>query len=114
MRDELTAALQARWEESLADEATDGAAGLGEVEEGVDDVLAALAAALQPVEGVVPGVSPACQRCPADRPCRLSGCRVMDRAVGQRHDKLVPQRFQQPDGMAGTGTPVIAKRRKLR
>jgi hypothetical protein len=50
-RDELAAALQARWEESLADEATDGAAGVGEVEEGVDDFLAALMAALQPVEG---------------------------------------------------------------
>ena len=97
MRDELTAALQARWEESLADEVTNGAAGLGEVEEGVDDFLAALVAALQPVEGVVPGVSPACQRCPAESgPCRLSGCRVMDRAVGQRHDKLVPQQLQQP------------------
>jgi len=83
MRDELTAALQARWEESLADEVTNGAAGLGEVEEGVDDFLAALVAALQPVEGVVPGVSPACQRCPAGLgPCHLSGCRMMDRAVG--------------------------------
>jgi hypothetical protein len=58
MRDELTAALQARWEESLADEATDGGDGVGEVEEGVDDFLAALVAALQPVEVVVPGVSP--------------------------------------------------------
>jgi hypothetical protein len=63
MRDELTAALQARWEESLADEAADGAAGVGEVEEGIDDFLAALVAALQPVEGVVPGVSPACPGC---------------------------------------------------
>jgi hypothetical protein len=58
MRDELTAALQARWEESLTDEATDGGDGVGEVEEGVDDFLAALVAALQPVEVVVPGVSP--------------------------------------------------------
>jgi len=66
MRDELTAALQARWEESLADEATDGGDGVGEVEEGVDDFLAALVAALQPVEVVVPGVSPlGSQRCPA-------------------------------------------------
>src|SRR4029077_6966242 len=63
MRDELTAALQARWEESLADEATDGGDGVGEVEEGVDDFLAALVAALQPVEGVVAGVSPACPGC---------------------------------------------------
>ncbi len=49
MRDELTAALQARWEKSLADEATDGGDGVGEAEEGVDDFLAALVAALQPV-----------------------------------------------------------------
>jgi hypothetical protein len=97
MRDELTAALQARWEESLADEATDGGDGVGEVEEGVDDFLAALVAALQPVEGGMPGVSPACQRCPAGSgPCRLSGRRVMDRAVGQQRGELVPQRFQQP------------------
>jgi len=49
MRDELTAAVQARWEKSLADEATDGGDGVGEAEEGVDDFLAALVAALQPV-----------------------------------------------------------------
>jgi hypothetical protein len=55
MRDELTAALQARWEESLADEATDGDDGVGEVEEGVDDFLAALVAALP---GWIGAVSP--------------------------------------------------------
>jgi hypothetical protein len=32
--------------------------GVGEVEEGVDDILMAFVAALQPVEGVVPGVGP--------------------------------------------------------
>ena len=40
----------------LTDEATDGDDGVGEVEEGVDDVFVALVAALQAVEGVVPGV----------------------------------------------------------
>ena len=42
----------------LADQATDGDDGVGEVEERVDDVLAAFVAALQPVEAVVPGVGP--------------------------------------------------------
>ena len=42
----------------LADQAADGDDRVGEVEERVDDLLAALVAALQPVEGVVPGVGP--------------------------------------------------------
>jgi hypothetical protein len=41
-----------------ADEATDGDDRVGEVEERVDHLLAALVAALQPVERVVPGVGP--------------------------------------------------------
>lgn len=41
----------------MADEATHGDDGVGEVEERVDDDLAAFVAALQPVEGVVPGVA---------------------------------------------------------
>jgi hypothetical protein len=40
----------------LADHATDGDDGVGEVEVGVDDGFAAFVAALEPVEGVVPGV----------------------------------------------------------
>jgi hypothetical protein len=40
MRDELTAAVRARWEKSLAGEATDCGDCVGEVEEGVDDFLA--------------------------------------------------------------------------
>src|ERR1700745_1862287 len=40
----------------LADEATDGDDGVGEVEEGVDDILVAFVAALEAVEVVVPGV----------------------------------------------------------
>src|ERR1700745_3605396 len=40
----------------LADEATVGDDGVGEVEEGVDDVLVAFIAALEAVEVVVPGV----------------------------------------------------------
>src|ERR1017187_6532348 len=39
----------------LADEATDGNDRVGEVEEGVDDVLVPFVAALQAVEGVAPG-----------------------------------------------------------
>jgi hypothetical protein len=42
----------------LADEAADGDDGVGEVEERVDDGFAALVAALEAVEAVVPGVGP--------------------------------------------------------
>jgi hypothetical protein len=42
----------------LADWAADGDDRVSEVEERVDDLLAAFVAALQPVEGVVPGVGP--------------------------------------------------------
>src|SRR2546430_340263 len=42
----------------LANQATDGDDGVGKVEERVDDVLVALVAALQPAEGVVPGIGP--------------------------------------------------------
>src|ERR1700756_5595956 len=42
----------------LPDQATDGDDRVGEVEERVDDLLAALITALQPVEGVVPGIGP--------------------------------------------------------
>src|SRR2546430_1295578 len=42
----------------LPDEATDGDDGVGEVEERVDDFLAPLVAALEAVEGVMPGVRP--------------------------------------------------------
>src|SRR5215467_5923014 len=42
----------------LADEPADCDDGVGEVEEGVDDVFVAFVAALQPVEVVVPGVGP--------------------------------------------------------
>src|SRR5689334_25256297 len=41
-----------------ADEPADGDDGVGEVEERLDDVLVAFVAALEPVEGVVPGVCP--------------------------------------------------------
>jgi hypothetical protein len=40
------------------DQAADGDDRVGEVEERVDDLLAAFVAALQPVEAVVPGVRP--------------------------------------------------------
>src|SRR5690348_5465465 len=50
----------------LADEPADCDDCVGEVEERVDDVFVAFVAALQPVEGVVPGV------CPLDGPA-LSG-----------------------------------------
>src|SRR5512142_821667 len=40
----------------LADHATDRDHRVGQVEVGVDDVLAAFVASLQPVEGVVPGI----------------------------------------------------------
>jgi hypothetical protein len=50
----------------LPDQATDGDDRVGEAEERVDDLLAPLVAALQPVEGVVPGVvRSTCQRSPA-------------------------------------------------
>src|ERR1700751_4572442 len=42
----------------LADQAADGDDRVGEVEVRVDDLLAPLVAALQPVEGVLPGVCP--------------------------------------------------------
>ena len=42
----------------LTDEPAECDDRVGEVEEGVDDVLVAFVAALQPVEGVVPGVGP--------------------------------------------------------
>src|ERR1700756_5655299 len=42
----------------LADQATHGDDRVGQVEKRVDDLLAPLVAALQPVEGVVPGVRP--------------------------------------------------------
>src|SRR5438105_9926705 len=54
----------------LADQATDGDDGIGEVAEGVDDFLAPLVAALQPGEGVVPGVGPLDGPAPAG----LNGC----------------------------------------
>ena len=54
----------------LADQATHGDDRVGEVEERVDDCLAALVAALEPVERVVPGI------CPLDMPALagLDGC----------------------------------------
>jgi hypothetical protein len=39
-----------------ADQATQGDDGVGKIEERVDDVLVAFVAALEPVEGVVPGI----------------------------------------------------------
>jgi hypothetical protein len=115
MRDEPTAALQARWEESLADEATNGGDGVGEVEEGVDDFLAALVAALQPVEGVVPGVSLACQRCPAGSGrVAFLGAGSWTGRSGSSAANWSHNGSSSHDGMAGTGTPVIRKRRKLR
>jgi hypothetical protein len=48
-----------------ADQATDGDDRVGEVEEGIDDDLAAFVAAGEPTEGVVPGVG---------RPAAVSRC----------------------------------------